>query len=93
MDNYVIETQGLVKKFSNNIVINNVNLHIKQGSIYGLLGRNGAGKTTIMKLLLGLLQKDMGSINLFGKRVNSYKQISYQRICCFIATLGTYTSK
>ncbi len=90
MDNYVIETQHLVKKFSNNIVINNVNLHIKEGSIYGLLGRNGAGKTTIMKLLLGLLQKDMGSINLFGKRVDSYKQIPYQRIGNMIESPAFY---
>lgn len=90
MNNYVIETQGLVKKFSNNIVINNVNLHIKEGSIYGLLGRNGAGKTTIMKLLLGLLQKDMGSISLFGKRVDSYKQIPYQRIGNMIESPAFY---
>ena len=49
MNDTVIKTIQLTKKYGNQTVVNKANLHVKQGRIYGLLGRNGAGKTTIMK--------------------------------------------
>ena len=54
MNDTVIKTIQLTKKYGNQTVVNKANLHVKQGRIYGLLGRNGAGKTTIMKMILGL---------------------------------------
>jgi lantibiotic transport system ATP-binding protein len=63
-----IETKNLSHRFSNgNIVLNDINLQIPSGSIYGFLGPNGAGKTTTLKLILGLLKKQEGSIAVFGK--------------------------
>lgn len=61
-------------------ILDDVNLHILEGSIYGFLGPNGAGKTTTLKLMLGLLRKQTGSIEIFGKdfqanRIESLKQI------------------
>lgn len=44
MKNYIIETKNLTKVYGEQTVVNSVNLHIEKGSIYGLLGRNGAGK-------------------------------------------------
>ena len=41
---YIIQTQNLTKKYKNDTVVNNLNLKIKEGEIYGLLGQNGAGK-------------------------------------------------
>ena len=65
---YCIETSNLVHKFSDNeIALNEVNLQIIDGSIYGFLGPNGAGKTTTLKLILGLLKKQKGEILIFGK--------------------------
>ena len=65
---YCIETTNLVHKFSDNeIALNEVNLQIIDGSIYGFLGPNGAGKTTTLKLILGLLKKQKGEILIFGK--------------------------
>lgn len=51
---YVMETQNLTKRYQDVTVVNQVNLHVPKGKIYGLLGRNGAGKTTIMKMIYSL---------------------------------------
>ena len=64
----IIETNGLNFSFKKGIpTLNNVNLSVPTGSIYGFLGPNGAGKTTTLKLLLGLLRNQQGRIELFGK--------------------------
>lgn len=54
MEDMVIQTSQLTKKYGDQTTVNQVNLHVKRGRIYGILGRNGAGKTTIMKMILGL---------------------------------------
>lgn len=63
---YVIETKDIVKKFGTKTVVNKVSMHIRKGDIYGFIGKNGAGKTTAMKMILGLLKSNSGSIELFG---------------------------
>lgn len=62
----VVETKGLTKSFSGKEVIQNCNMTVEKGTIYGFLGKNGAGKTTMFKLLLGLLQPTMGSAAVLG---------------------------
>ena len=52
MNKYVIETKQLTKTYGEQTVVNSVNIHVKQGQIYGLLGRNGAGKEYIPGLVL-----------------------------------------
>lgn len=63
---YVIETRSLTKKFPKKVAANKVDLHVEKGAIYGLIGKNGAGKTTVMKMLLGILEPTEGEISLFG---------------------------
>ena len=63
---YIIETKDLTKQFPNKLAVDHINMHIKRGDIYGFIGKNGAGKTTAMKLILGLLNKNYGEIKLFG---------------------------
>ena len=63
---YVIETTDLTKKFPNKLAVDNVSMHVERGDIYGLIGRNGAGKTTIMKMILGTLFPTSGWITLFS---------------------------
>ena len=63
---YIIETNNLTKQFPNKLAVDHVDIHIKRGDIYGFIGRNGAGKTTAMKLILGLLNPTDGQIKLFG---------------------------
>jgi ABC-2 type transport system ATP-binding protein len=65
---YCIETINLSYRFSQEqLVLNNMNLLVPTGSIYGFLGANGAGKTTTLRLILGLLRKQKGDISIFGK--------------------------
>lgn len=63
---YIIETKNLTKKFPKKLAVDSINMHIKKGDIYGFVGKNGAGKTTAMKLILGLLNPTCGEILLFG---------------------------
>lgn len=63
---YVVKTENLTKKFGHKIAVNGVNMHIERGDIYGFIGKNGAGKTTAMKLLLGTASPTEGKIELFG---------------------------
>ena len=62
---YAIETNNLTKKYKNKTVVDKVNLFVPEGSIFGFVGENGAGKTTIMRLLTGLREPSGGSYKLF----------------------------
>lgn len=64
----VIEVKGLVKTFGKKAVLNGLNMTIRRGDIYGFIGNNGSGKTTAMKIILGLLEADSGEITLFGSK-------------------------
>ena len=64
---YILETKGLTKIYGKQAAVNEVNLHIREGQIYGLIGRNGAGKTTIMRMISGLSTPTRGDYSLFGK--------------------------
>ena len=62
----IIETRGVVKKYGEKLAVNNVSIHVRRGDIYGLIGKNGAGKTSLMKLILGITFPSSGQIKLFG---------------------------
>ncbi len=64
----MINTKSLTKTFGTFKAVDNVNLNIQAGEIYGFLGPNGAGKTTTMLMLLGILKTSKGEINLFNQR-------------------------
>ncbi|NLL37421.1 MAG: ribosome-associated ATPase/putative transporter RbbA [Fretibacterium sp.] len=66
-----IEATGLTKRFGNFIAVDDVNLKIPKGEIFGFLGSNGCGKTTTMKMLTGLLEPSGGTAALFGKEVDA----------------------
>ena len=74
MSELLIKTNGVSYFFSREFkALDNINLQVEQGSIYGFLGPNGAGKTTTLRLLLGLLRKQEGSIEIFGSNFESDK--------------------
>ena len=66
MDQIVISASNLTKTFLGKEVIRNCTFSVERGSIYGFLGRNGAGKTTVLKLLLGLLKPSTGTASVLG---------------------------
>lgn len=76
----VIQTNKLTKIYRGKSIVSNVNLTVQKGEIYGLLGSNGAGKTTIMKLLTGLIIPTSGEIMLFGKRFSETSKEGLKRV-------------
>jgi ABC-2 type transport system ATP-binding protein len=80
MMDYVVRTSGLTKKVKGKELVSNINLHIKKGEIYGFLGQNGAGKTTIMKMLTGLTIPTSGEIELFGQRLTESSKAGLKRV-------------
>jgi ABC-2 type transport system ATP-binding protein len=69
MHEMMIKTTDLTRKFKGSTVVDQINLTIKKGEIYGFLGPNGAGKTTTIRMLLGLMKPTSGKIELFGEDV------------------------
>ena len=65
----VLEIKNLSKSFGKNRVLEGINLTVEEGTVCGLMGENGAGKSTMMKCLFGTYEKDEGQINLFGHPV------------------------
>ncbi|MET3320312.1 UNVERIFIED_ORG: ABC-2 type transport system ATP-binding protein [Peribacillus simplex] len=67
MNEYVLKTNQLSKRYKNQFALNKVNLSIEKGSIYGFIGQNGAGKSTLTRLATGLAIPTSGTIELFGE--------------------------
>ena len=89
-ESYAIETRHLTKRYGEQVAVNDVCLHVPKGHIYGLLGRNGAGKTSIMKLILQLMPATSGETLLFGEPVKRRERSVFQRIGAIIETPGFY---
>ncbi len=64
----VIETAGLTKTYGSRRAVDNLDLTVRRGEIYGFVGRNGAGKSTVMKMIAGLELPTSGEVSLFGER-------------------------
>lgn len=73
MSQTIIETNHLTKQFGSRIAVNNLDIQVTQGEVYGFLGPNGAGKTTTIRMLLGLSRPTRGSIHIFGKDMKKEK--------------------
>ena len=69
-DEVVLSIRGMSKSFGRNRVLDHINLDVKRGTVMGLMGENGAGKSTMMKCLFGTYQKDEGKILLNGKEIS-----------------------
>jgi ABC-type multidrug transport system ATPase subunit len=91
IDTAIIKTKGLTYYFSKQQnTLDNINLCVEKGSIYGFLGPNGAGKTTTLRLLLGLLKKQQGSIEIFGKEFDRHRLESLKKIGSLIEQPSLY---
>ena len=67
--NDVIITENLTKRFGETIILKDVNLRIREGSIVGVVGRNGSGKTILLKMICGLMLPSSGSVTVHGQRI------------------------
>lgn len=86
---YVLTTENVTKVYGAHKAVNNVSMHVEKGAIYGFIGKNGAGKTTFMRMVAGLATPTEGSMTLFGKN-NLEKQ--RKRIGTLIENAGYYAN-
>ena len=89
MSEILLQTKGLTKKFGNYKAVDHVDLHIKRGAVYGFIGRNGAGKTTFLKMICGLSKPTEGEIEMFGYKGKELEQVR-TRVGCLIEAPGLY---
>lgn len=82
----VIETNNLKKSFKNHEVVRGINLNVKEGEIFGFLGRNGAGKTTFINMLTGIILPSSGQFHILGVPNKHLDQVK-----CKMGVLPDYT--
>jgi ABC-2 type transport system ATP-binding protein len=76
----IVETQGLTKKFGRFEAVEDLYLRVPEGSVFALIGANGAGKTTVIRLLMNILRADRGQANVLGTPSNRLGPGDFQRI-------------
>lgn len=89
MEDILLQTKGITKEFGHHKAVNRVDIHIKKQAIYGFIGRNGAGKTTFLKMIGGLSTPTSGEIEMFGYRGKELEKIR-TRVGCLIENPGLY---
>lgn len=85
---YAVETVGLTKLYGDKAAVKDLNLKVGEGQIYGFIGRNGAGKSTTLKMLSGLAAPTSGEVRLFGKPVS--ESAVRRRLGVLIEAAGLY---
>src|SRR5947199_8635013 len=81
---YVVETEGLTKRFGERVAVNGVDLRIPAGSAFGYLGPNGAGKTTLIRMLLGLTSVTSGEVRILGRSMPSGRAEALARVAAIV---------
>ena len=76
----MLRTKELTKSYSGTVVLNKVSVEIKEGEIHALMGENGAGKTTIIKLILGFYKPTSGEILINGVNIKEYPPEEYLKL-------------
>lgn len=92
MNNIVLKTHNITKKYGQQLAVNNINMTIKKGDIYGFIGRNGAGKTTLIRLITGLIHKTNGDLELFGASSEAELNTARAMVGSLIETPAFYGS-
>lgn len=90
MAKYAIQASNLTKVYKDKAVVKNVSLAIKEGEIYGFIGKNGAGKTTVMRLIGGLAAPDSGEITIFGSSGKKELVNARKNMGCLIESPSFY---
>ena len=80
MDNHVIEIKDLTKNYKSKDVLHSLSLSVPKGSVCGLLGRNGEGKTTLIKSVLGLLKPSSGSIAVLSDDPWNFRDTTKEKL-------------
>lgn len=89
MSELLLETMGLTKQYGHQKAVDHIDLHIPKGAIYGFIGRNGAGKTTCLRMICNLSRPTGGEIRVFGYSGRTLRSMR-SRIGCLIENPGLY---
>jgi len=84
----MIQITDLTKKYEGQTVLDTLSLRVEAGQVYCLLGKNGVGKTTLIRLILDLIQADHGQITVFGKPNTALTKVDKQNLGCVLDDLG-----
>lgn len=90
LTDYVLNTKNLCKQYNKQMIIDHVNIKIKKGDIYGFIGANGAGKTSLIRLITGLTFPTEGEVSLFGTKGPLETNEQRKRIGCIIESPALY---
>ena len=86
----ILRTSSLTKKFGTLVAVNNLNLELRRGEVFGFLGPNGAGKSTTVGMILGLIAPTSGSVELFGKKLDGHSWPLLRRVGAIIEEPAFY---
>ena len=86
----MVHIENLVKRYGDLLALDHLNLDIKEGEVFGLLGSSGAGKTTLIKVILGLADYCEGKVSVFGKNPREYDGSVYSSFGCVLDGDGLY---
>jgi ABC-2 type transport system ATP-binding protein len=90
MPDLAVSTSGLTKRYGNVLAVDEVDLRVERGEIYGFLGLNGAGKTTTIRLLLGMVRPSAGRAQLFGVTVGPDTNSLWRRVGHLVESATAY---
>ncbi|MGH7234313.1 MAG: ATP-binding cassette domain-containing protein, partial [Candidatus Saccharimonadales bacterium] len=80
MDSNAVEIKGLTKRYAKLLALDDLSLSVRKGEILGYLGPNGSGKTTTIRLMLGMIKPSSGSVRIFGNDAQTQKAIVHTKI-------------
>src|SRR5229473_3612381 len=86
----VLRTRDLSKQYGKRLAVNNLNLEVQRGEIYGFLGPNGAGKTTTIRMALGLIAPTAGSVEILGHDISTHRASILPRVGALVETPALY---
>ena len=85
-----IRTSSVARRFGDVLAVDDLSLRVPQGIVYGFLGRNGSGKTTAIRMLLGLLRPDRGEVELFGRPLPGHGRALLRRVGALVESPSLY---
>ncbi|MDY9923889.1 ABC transporter ATP-binding protein [Methanobacterium sp.] len=88
--NYAIETSHLTKAYGDYKAVSDLEIRVPAGKVYGFLGRNGSGKTTTIRMIMGLIRPDNGNVKIFGRKIGRNRSEYLADIGAIIETPGFY---
>src|SRR5262249_45245066 len=89
-DEVVLRTRDLTKHYGQRLAVNNLNLEVRRGEIFGFLGPNGAGKTTTIRMVLGLIAPTAGSAEILGQDLAAHRAAVLPRVGALVETPALY---